>query len=130
MNKKRELIIIGGGNNILFFAEALAKQCSTGWTRSEDEEAKARGDDFTGPLWYCFTCAEDGDRPSATILLKQQSYGHFTCADILPVKPSQLTDRQWNRILEDFATHARPCAAEFHLSFELTQPGNPDPHLN
>jgi hypothetical protein len=84
-------------------ADLIGRSPPAGWARDCAAEAKMRATPVLShrPA-FCFTCTQEGRRPSATLILSQKDPATFYVSNIVPVSKHQLTHGEYNAILEDF----------------------------
>jgi hypothetical protein len=98
----------------------VERSLTGGWTRDVAEEKRLRSLPFFEPSTSCFSCAAAGARPAATVFLTEKESGTFHVSNVVPEKLGQLSYREYNGILEEFAALLRPCADRLGVRTELT----------
>lgn len=114
----RELIIRGGPHNIEELITQITASVNDGWSRNRDEEKRMR-DLGTDTALLCFDCDERGERPAASVWLAvDQSSARVS--NIVPKHVRQLTQDQYNNILQEFHDRFLYAAPDLGLSIDFT----------
>ncbi|MCI0464823.1 MAG: hypothetical protein L0Z62_48485 [Gemmataceae bacterium] len=118
----RDLSISIEPDALATLADRIEQAPPAGWTRDRAAEAKVRAASVLKPRpTFCFSCAPDGERPAATLILTQKDPGTFFVANILPLAKHQLTHGEYNTILEDFFERlVKPCTGPDGVTASLS----------
>jgi hypothetical protein len=102
----RDLSITIEPDRMAALADQIEQSPPPGWTRDRVAEGRAHSAPVlkTRPT-YCFSCAQEGRWPAATLLLTQKDPKTFFVSNIIPLSKHQLTHGEYNAILEDFYQH-------------------------
>ena len=100
--------------------DEVEKSLKPGWERDRTLENKLRADVFSTKPVYCFAKDQDDRLPSATVHLLEEETGNLVLSNIVPRKKYQLTNDEYDSILEDFVSIVRPCADRKGVIVNLT----------
>lgn len=105
MKRFKDLDITGPDEQLLALIEAVSESLPADWRR--DLEAEAAGAD----AWFEFARdAKEGDPRTGLFLARER--GRLHVSNIIPLDDGQLSMRQYNRVLDEFAallrTHLPP----------------------
>jgi hypothetical protein len=107
------------------FISSIEEHLSGGWHRDSNEEIKLLTS-VPGNKFYCFTCAQKGNRQAAKLLLTHPARigtSWLYASNIIPQKIRELTIDQYNYILSEFHNRfAKPTADSIGIALELSSP--------
>jgi len=117
----RDLYIRGSREKIHALMEVVEQSLDEGWRRNRSlEEAFRQYNVWKEPV-YCFSCIQQGARPSATVFLVEKQPNLFYASNVTPKVTHQLSYDEYNAILDEFCErYVRPTAAKAGLTVELT----------
>ena len=124
MKVYQDLVIRGGRLGPQEFIAELERRVTGGWERNLTREQELHSG---SPHMHCFSCSERSKRLGADLWMTTRETGELYVCNILGHNRQQITQTQYNTILQDFhKTLVRPaaegCGAEVLL-------GNPDPGI-
>jgi len=119
----RDLYVSVEPDRMAAIADLIERSAPAGWARDRAAEGRMRSIPVLTPRpAFCFTCTQDGRRPSATLILSQKDAATFYASNIIPVSRHQLTHGEYNAILEDFYERVlQPYAGPAGVTASLTE---------
>ena len=117
----RDLLIEGETDQLLAAVEAIRESMSDDWRWDRVSEERLRTIGTAGPC-YCFACLQKGRRPAATVFMTPKAPRTLSVANVVPLTKHQLSNDEYNLILEDFFTRfVEPASARTGVRPELTK---------
>jgi len=118
----RDLYVSVQSDRMAAVADLIERSPPAAWARDRAAEGRMRSAPvLTHRPAFCFTCAQDGQRPSATLILSQKEGAAFHVSNIIPISRHQLTHGEYNAILEDFYERVlRPYTGTAGVTANLT----------
>src|SRR5438067_1734346 len=103
----RDLYVSIEPDGMAAIADLIEQSPPPGWTRDRAAEGRTRAEPVLkpGPV-FCFTCAQEGPRPAATVILAQKDPATYYVSNIIPLSKHQLTYGEYNAILGEFYERA------------------------
>src|SRR4051812_39279257 len=104
MRALNELVIRGPQGEIQSLLGRLEASLTNGWRRDRILEERLRGAGSGGASAFCFLCGEASGRPAAALWLQARSAEEWYVANVVPLVQRELSDENYNQILEEFLT--------------------------
>jgi hypothetical protein len=104
MRALNELVIRGPGADVAFLRQRLESNLTNGWRRDHTLEERLCGMSVGGGNALCFSCADGPERPAAALWLQARSPEEWHVSNIVPLKRRDLSDAEYNHLLEEFKT--------------------------
>lgn len=118
----RELYIHGDPAQLAATTAAIAASLSGDWSRDPDTESRLKWPG-TNRRIGCFRCKQRGRRPGGTLFLVDHGPGTDYVANIVPDDAPELTQGEYNSIIEEFFTRlVVPATGTTGARAELTEP--------
>jgi len=149
MKVLQELSIRGPYELLRRLPDEVERRLSGGWSRDRSREAETRRPselyDFneepgifekpdlyseepqmyrtdSGPELYCFHCEARPNREAADLWLSLRNGNELRVSNIIPSDVSELSDTQYNAIMEEFGGFALPAARTGGLDVVMSKP--------
>jgi hypothetical protein len=117
----RDLLILGGAEQLAATVAEVERSLAGAWTRDRAEEEQMQSLATRSQPTYCFSCATEGGRPAATVFLTEKAPGVLYASNIVPQSKHQLSHGEYNGILEEFCDRfVRPAAGRVGARVDLT----------
>ena len=117
----RDLHISATAEQMASVADEMERALPEGWTRDRAMEARAQAAPLVHKPVFCFACQAEGQRAGALVVLMQKDAANFHLSNIIPRSRSQLTQREYNAILEEFHDRLlRPALERAGLTADLS----------
>jgi hypothetical protein len=98
----RNLNLIGTASEQTRLIDLVEQQLSNGWVRDREREAELKS--RSGYDYTTFTCSKTASRPAAELSFVTDENGDLNVSNIVPKGLGELSEDQYNAILEEFLT--------------------------
>ena len=98
----RDLKLIGTASEQTRLIDLVEKQLSNGWVRDREREAELKSQ--SGYDYIIFTCSKTASRSAAELNFVADENGYLYVSNIVPKELGELSEDQYNAILEEFST--------------------------
>ncbi len=102
MKTFRELEIFVNQEQSAAFISCLEENLTDGWKRNFEAEENSRGSMPEEQEYYYFTCSDKADRKAALVALIRKTADALYISNIIPTRPGNLTEDEYNLILNNF----------------------------
>jgi hypothetical protein len=118
----RDMILHGEPQRLVSLMDEVEKSLPTGWFRDKALEANLRSVPPGMKHFFCFVYDRDDRFPSSSIFIIEEPPGFLRVSNIIPRKKYQLSNEEYNAILEEFCEQiVRPRADGKGVDVQLTK---------
>ncbi len=123
MRALNDLVIRGASPEVAAFLQRLESRLTDGWRRGHELELRLRSMGGGGKGAYCFCSPEHPERPAAALWLQARSPKEWYVANIVPLGKQDLTDEQYNLLLDEFEQRfLKPLSSGTSVHSEILPP--------